>query len=125
MDELADKTRYGDQVLALFASPAHLGPPAGANLQGRAENRARGSWLRLYLRAAAGRVEDAGFHALGCPHTVAAAALACDRLAGRNLAELIEYSADFLELALPLPAEKRDIRILVEDAVRDAARGRR
>lgn len=125
MDELHDPARYSPRVLELFDRLARLGPPPGANREGQAENRARGSWLRMYLQVEAERVVAAGFHARGCPHTIAAAELACEALTGSDASELAEYRAEFLEAALPLPPEKLDVRLLIEDAVRAAAHGRR
>lgn len=120
---LADSTVYGPRVIERFEAPVHAGVPAGANLAGSAVSRPRASRVRVHLRIAGGVVEAAGFQALGCPHTIAAADLVCADLIGRALAELHDYNAGFLEAALPLPAEKRDIRILLEDAVRDATAG--
>ncbi|HEX7047578.1 MAG TPA: iron-sulfur cluster assembly scaffold protein [Gammaproteobacteria bacterium] len=123
MEYLADTAAYGRRVMELFDSPAHAGPPDGVNLVGEAESRTRLSRIRLHLRVSDDVVEAAGFEALGCPHTIAAAELACEDLEGRKRDELAGYDARFLEAALPLPAEKLDIRILVEDAVRNAAAG--
>lgn len=58
------------------------------------------------------------FQALGCPHLVAAADLVAERLEGRELAELQDFRADFLESELPLPAEKLDLKILLEDTIK-------
>ena len=116
---------YSEKVLALFDDPPHLGPPSGVTHEGFAENPARGAWVRIYLRAGDGSVAEAGFHARGCPHTIAAAACAVSGLHGRNLADLADFSGEYLPGTLGLPAEKLDIRILVEDAIRAAARGRR
>lgn len=113
---------YGDAVLERFARPRRAGVPASADRVGEAESRARSSRVRLHLALREGRVEQAGFEVLGCPHAIAAADLVCEDIEGRELAELARYDAGFLDTVLPLPAEKLDIRILLEDAVRSAAR---
>lgn len=123
MEYLADTATYGRRVMELFDAPVHAGLPDGANRVGEAASRPRASSVRLHLRVVGGTVEAAGFEALGCPHTIAAAELACEDLEGRKCDELAGYDASFLEAALPLPAQKLDIRILVEDAVRNAAAG--
>lgn len=123
MDDLVDPASYSERVVECFESPRHAGPPASADWVGEASSIPRGSRVRLHLRIADGVVEAAGFEALGCPHTVAAAELACADLEGRRRDEVAAYDAAFLEAALPLPAEKMDIRILIEDAARNAVAG--
>ncbi|HEX7030082.1 MAG TPA: iron-sulfur cluster assembly scaffold protein [Gammaproteobacteria bacterium] len=123
MEHLADTAAYGRRVMELFDAPGHAGPPDGANAVGEAVSKARGSRIRLHLRIADGAVAAAGFEAKGCPHAIAAAELACQDLEGRRFEALAKYDARFLETALPLPADKLDIRILIEDAVRDATAG--
>lgn len=117
----ADTTMYGPAVIERFEAPQHAGVPEGANRTGRAVSRPRASRVALHLRTAGDRVEEAGFTALGCPFTLAAADLVCADLKGRRVRELAEYDARFLDAALALPADRLDIRILLEDAVRDAA----
>lgn len=123
MDDLLDTRGYSTRVMELFDDPGHAGRPEGANAVGEAESKPRASRIRVYLRVADGLVEAAGFEARGCPHTIAAASLVCADLEGRSSEMLVDYDARFVEAALPLPAEKQDIRILVEDAVRNAAAG--
>ena len=120
MDEAADAGSYGTRVLERFDQPLRAGVPRGANRVGSATSKPRSSRVRLHLRAEEGLIQAAGFEVLGCPHTLAAADLVCEDLEGRNEAELADYQASFLEDALPLPADKLDIRILLEDAVRAA-----
>lgn len=120
MEQFADLGVYSERVLGLFDNPPHAGAPAGSNLIGEAHSRSRHARVRLRLRLNAGKVEVAGFEALGCPHLIAGSELVAQDLQGRIAADLVAYHAGFLDDALPLPAEKRDLRILLEDAVRDA-----
>ena len=120
MDEAADSGSYGTRVLERFEQPRRAGVPQGANRLGSAVSKPRSSRVRLYFRADNGVIQAAGFEVLGCPHALAAADLVCEDLEGRQEAELAGYEAAFLGEALPLPADKLDIRILLEDAVRDA-----
>lgn len=123
MEQLIDHSRYGTRVVELFDAPAHAGAPAGTNRKGQAESRPRHARVVLHLRVAGDQVEAAGFEALGCPHTIAAAELVCADLRGRPVTALAHYDARFLDAALPLPADKLDIRILLEDAVHAATAG--
>lgn len=120
MDELVDSAVYGQKVLERFERPRRAGAPPTANCFGEAVSKPRSSRVRLHLRVEDEVVRAAGFEALGCPHTLAAADLVCEDLEGRTMAELADYHAAFLDDALPLAAEKVDIRILLEDAVRAA-----
>lgn len=123
MGILADSSVYGRRVVEIFDRPRHAGRPDGASVLGEAESRSRAGRVRLHLGVQNGVVKAAGFEALGCPHTIAAAELVCEDLEGRRLDTLADYDARFLDAALPLPDHKLDIRILVEDAVRNATAG--
>ena len=122
MDELVDASKYSPRVVERFEAPRHAGIPESANHAGKATSAARGTRVVLHLRVTDGRVEAAGFELLGCPHALAAADLVCEDLAGKLLAALGDYEAGFLAEALSLPAEKLDLKILLEDVVRHAAR---
>lgn len=122
MEQFADLDVYSERVLGLFDAPAHAGVPTAANLVGEADSKSRHAQVRLHLKVTAGKVEEAGFEALGCPHLIAGSELVAQDLRGRMAAELDGYDAAFLDAALPLPAGKLDLRILLEDAVRDAGR---
>lgn len=123
MEQLVDPSAYGATVVARFEAPRHAGIPAGASRHGEAVSAARGARVCVHLVLAGNDVAAAGFVARGCPHTIAAADLVCADLAGRRIDALDRYDAGFLEAALPLPAAKLDLKILLEDAVRAAARG--
>ncbi|MBW3566475.1 MAG: iron-sulfur cluster assembly scaffold protein [Proteobacteria bacterium] len=113
---------YSLRVVAHFDAPTHAGRIAEPQATGSAGSPSRGSSVRLYLRVDDNKVQAARFEALGCPHTLAAADVVCADIEGRALADLADYDAGFLVEVLALPAEKLDIRILLEDAVRSAAR---
>lgn len=121
MEFPVDTTAYGARVIERFEAPLHAGRPAGADRCGEAVSKPRASRVRLHLEVRDDRVAAAGFEALGCPFTIAAADLVCADLVGRALTELAVYDASFLDTALPLPPDRLDIRILLEDAVHDAA----
>lgn len=121
MEALVDTAAYSERVIERFEAPRHAGRPAGADLVGEAHSAARASRVRLSFRITDHVIDAAGFEVLGCPHTIAAADLVCGDLTGRPLADLAGYDAGFLVDRLPLPPGKLDIRILLEDAARDAA----
>lgn len=120
---------YSELVLARFDAPQHaisrLGalPDEGAGARrNRAESRTRSAWVEFeFASDAAGKVVEARFRAKGCPHLVAGADLVAERLKGMTPESLACYDAGFLERELPLPLEKLDIRLLLEDAIRGLA----
>lgn len=122
MEHFADLDVYSERVLGLFDAPAHAGRLTVASLVGEADSKSRHARVRLHLKVTAGKVEAVGFEALGCPHLISGSELVAQDLEGRRTADLGAYDAGFLDDALPLPAEKLDLRILLEDAVRDAGR---
>ena len=70
---------------AVFDASRHVGAPAGAQRRGEARNEACGDVVVIWLKVGAGdapRIEAAGFKAQGCPAALAAAAGACEVLAG-------------------------------------------
>lgn len=117
-----DHEGYSQRVVEHFEAPTHAGRIAEPQATGSAISKTRSSSVRLYLRIVGDAILAARFEALGCPHTLAAADMVCADIEGHTLAALADYDAGFLARTLALPAEKQDIRILLEDAVRDAAR---
>lgn len=114
---------YPDPVWARFRAPRHAGAPAAGARVGRSGDRKLGGDVELWLIAdGGGRVLRAGFRAFGCPYTVAAADLACERMIGSVVAGLLEFDAGALIEELQLPPERFPVRIWIEDAVRAAAR---
>lgn len=112
---------YSSEVQQRFAAPRRAGR-IERGVQARKVSSSRHAELLLQLVLAGGRVAEARFQAVGCPHLIAAADLVCERLESMPVSALEGFRAAFLEQELPLPADKLDIRILIEDAVRDAAR---
>ena len=121
MKRLADPDVYSDEVLERFEDPPGAGWFDAPEHSGCATSAVRNATICLALRVQAGRVEEARFRATGCPHTIALASKACETLPGRELASLAEFDATALVEALPVPANKLDLKILVEDAVHAAS----
>lgn len=118
--------RYSERVLALFRElpgAGRIGAGPGKVVAGEAGSPERGAWVRFEARVAGGRITDCRFTAWGCPHTLAASALARESLlAGRQGGgEAVRLAAE-----LDVPPEKMGRLLVVEDAVKallaDAAR---
>lgn len=114
---------YSPQVWQRFRQPAHAGALQGAGVvEAEARTPASKAVLRLYLRAAAGRVAAARFQALGCPSTIAAGDLLCEWLEGRTLSEAAALRSATVAEALGLAPARRHCAVMAEDALRACLR---
>ena len=106
---------YSSAVRALFAAPAHAG-----DLDRGATVTVDKQGVRLQLSATAENdvVTAMRFRAWGCPHTIAAAELACAELEGQPVADLLDFPVSGLMEKLPVPVEKTGRILVLEDAIR-------
>jgi NifU-like protein involved in Fe-S cluster formation len=105
---------YSPRVRALFEILPRAGtlPAGGRVIAGEAAALERGAWVRFEARLEGGRIADCRFQAWGCPHTLAAAALAAEELAAGRLPD-----ARWLGRELEAPASKMGRLLVVEDAM--------
>lgn len=105
---------YSPRVRALFAELPRAGAlsAGGRTIAGEAAAVERGAWVRFEARLEAGRIADCRFRAWGCPHTLAAAALAAEELAAGRAPD-----ARWLARELGAPAGKMGRLLVVEDAM--------
>ncbi len=117
-------TALSPLALDHFESPRNVGELAGgANVvQGSAGNRELGAKVCFSARIAEGRIAEIRFRAYGCPHTIAAASWLTERLYGAAVADLERCSWREIEGALSIPPQKRGKLLILEDALRAAAR---
>jgi NifU-like protein involved in Fe-S cluster formation len=114
-------TRYSARVLALFRTLPHAGAlPEKSGGVAAAEAMAldRGAWVKFEARVEAGRIVACRFRAWGCPHTLAAAALAAGWLEAPPDGVSTRCEAARLARELDAPAEKMGRLLVVEDAAR-------
>jgi NifU-like protein involved in Fe-S cluster formation len=113
--------RYSVRVLELFRTlpgAGSLQASPGAIVTGESIALDRGAWVRFEARVAAGRIVECRFQAWGCPHLLAAAALAAGRLARHTEGQVSSCDAVGLARELDAPAEKMGRLLVVEDAGR-------
>jgi NifU-like protein involved in Fe-S cluster formation len=110
-----ERSSYSARVRALFSALPRAGalPPLGRVVTGEAVALDRGAWVRFEARIDAGAIADCRFRAWGCPHTLAAAALAAELLASGG--EIPD--AHRLARELEAPAGKLGRLLVVEDAI--------
>jgi hypothetical protein len=90
-------------------------------VQGAAGVRREGTRVVIHLLPGAdGTVTDARFQALGCPHTLAAAAWLVGQLPGRRAEALLPGGPADWALALQVPVEKLGQLLVIEDALQAA-----
>ncbi len=112
--------RYSARVLDLFRRlPGAGGVAAGAGaiVAGEAVALDRGAWVRYEARIERGRIRDCAFRAWGCPHLLAAAALACSAMRGCAIDTSAAIDARGLASELDIPAEKMGRLLVIEDAM--------
>lgn len=114
---------YSELVVDHFHRPRNAGeiPPGPGIRRTRAGNRRAGAEVSLSVRVAGDTVAEVRFQAFGCPHLLAAASLATERLAGLPVSALGRWTAVELGRELGVPVEKRGRLLILEDAVRAAA----
>jgi NifU-like protein involved in Fe-S cluster formation len=116
----APAARYSGRVLQLFRELPRAGvlEQAGSEaVAGEVATPDRGAWVRFEALRDGRRIADCRFQAWGCPHTLAAAALAASRLSGATLEEASAIRAADLARELEAPAEKLGRLLVVEDAI--------
>jgi NifU-like protein involved in Fe-S cluster formation len=116
------ESAYPAAVWRRFREPGHAAAPAAGARRGRGGERKQGGELELWLSVDGGTVRQAGFRAFGCPYLIASADAACEALAGKPVAALLEFDAGALIQELQVPPERFPVKIWLEDAVRAAAR---
>lgn len=106
---------YSDTVRRLFGDPGHAGSIDGAVTAGVED---QGLRIQLFARTSGDELEQLGFQAWGCPHTLAACEAFCAGFEGKPAAALADFSARALMQSLAVPVEKTGRILVLEDAVR-------
>jgi nitrogen fixation protein NifU and related proteins len=109
-----------DRLLDYFESRTYRGSVAGESARVGHRHPACGDEVVLSVRVEAGVLRAIRFDARGCVVSQAAAAMLCEHLEGRSLAEINAFSArDMLDLvALPLSPRRLACALLPYEALR-------
>ncbi len=97
------------------------GPEGGRVVSAEAEDRTLNVWVRFRVEASRGMIRSVGYEVFGCPHTIAAAGWAAERLRGASAEVLGAFDARAAREALDVPAEKLGKLLRIEDALRACA----
>ncbi len=118
---IAAPVSYSPLVRRLFDQLPRAGglaPGPGQLVHGEARALDRGAWVRLDARIEGGYVADCAFRAWGCPHVLAAAALAAAHSSGQPIAGGLPIDAYRMAAEMDAPEEKLGRLLVVEDALR-------
>jgi NifU-like protein involved in Fe-S cluster formation len=110
---------YSGAVWSLFSRTPRAGTLDGSGvLSVEAGTPASRSRLRLQVRMAPQRIDDARFQAYGCPTTIAVGAWLAERVAGAPVGELAGIDAKEIRQALEIPEDRLHCALLGEDLVK-------
>jgi NifU-like protein involved in Fe-S cluster formation len=121
---MSDDPRYCAEVRRRMRELPGAGPlpRGGATALGGAGDVEQGARVEFDFLVEAGRVAGARFRTFGCPHLVAAASWATERLHGATREELAVWDWREAAEALEVPPAKFGRLLTLQDALRDAAR---
>jgi NifU-like protein involved in Fe-S cluster formation len=114
---------YSAPVWRLFNQAPQAGrfaPDTAGVVAGEARSNADQAVLRIELRLAGGRVEEARFLVHGCPTSIAVGAWLAQWSRGRTAAGLRALTARELREMLEIPDDRAHCVLLGEDAMRNA-----
>ncbi len=98
---------YPERIIQHYREPQHFGPLASATHHGEAVNHLCGDEIKVHLRVADGRVEEATFEGVGCAISQAAASLLMQQIQGATLADVRDLSEDTIVELLSVPLSPR------------------
>lgn len=87
---------YSATVLEHFGNPRNVGRPEGANAEGLSGDPSAGPFMRIFLKIAGARIEQAGFETYGCVASIAAGSVLTCALQGRSVSEASGLTVGFL-----------------------------
>jgi NifU-like protein involved in Fe-S cluster formation len=112
---------YTEQVREHFTSPKNLGVVSGSTGVGEVGNIVCGDTVKMHVRVAGGRVEDAKFQTYGCVYSIACADVVAELAKEKPVeeAEAIGSEAVVSELG-GVPESKKHCAVMAVNALRAA-----
>jgi nitrogen fixation NifU-like protein len=104
-----------------LANPRNAGPLKGATNQAEEQNPVCGDRITLYLQIRAGKIEEVGFLAYGCPATIACGSALTELLQSSNVDDAKHITRKLLiETVGGLPARKQHAAALAIETLHKA-----
>jgi nitrogen fixation NifU-like protein len=115
---------YSEKLLDYFQNPRCVGEIPDASAVAEISNPVCGDVMKLWVKVADGRVQDARFKAQGCSAAIATSSYATELLIGKSLAEARQITKEQIAEALGgLPASKIHCSVLAADAIKEVLKG--
>lgn len=112
---------YSAKVWQLFVEAPRGGVLPGG-ISAEAASQASRSQLRLQVKMAGSRIDDARFQAYGCPTTIAVGAWLAGWVVGKDLSDLDRIDAKVIREALEIPDDRTHCALVGEDLVKSLLR---
>jgi nitrogen fixation NifU-like protein len=115
---------YSEKLLDYFQNPRCVGEIPNADAVAEVSNPVCGDVMKLWVRIADGRVQDAKFKAQGCSAAIATSSYATEMLVGMTVLDARQVTKEEIASALGgLPASKIHCSVLAADAIREVLKG--
>lgn len=112
---------YQEKVLDHYQDPRNFCVPADYSYQGEAFNRHCGDEIKIYLKVNEGQIKRAWFSGQGCILAIASASILTEKLAGRSIDEVRDWTEKELDEWLGEVSRSRQSCVRLSlDALNDA-----
>ena len=115
---------YSEKLLDYFQNPRCAGEIPDAHAVAEVSNPVCGDVMKLWVKFADGRIQDARFKAQGCSAAIATSSYATEMLIGMSVADARKVTREQIADALGgLPGSKIHCSVLASDAIREVLKG--
>lgn len=112
---------YNPTVMDHFLNPRNMGDLPDADGVGEVGAAACGDIMKITLKIANGKIEDARFKTFGCGSAIASSSMATELIKGRTIQEALDFTNQEVVNALGgLPPVKIHCSVLAEEAIKAA-----
>ena len=118
--ELLSGSGYSDRAISYFIDKTNMGDLPDADQVTELTGHC-GDTMRLYLKFADGRIEDAKIQVLGCPGAIASAMAAMELIRGKTLEEAMSITdRDIFRMLEEIPDQKQHCIRLTNKTIQKA-----